>query len=820
MKKNRKIFIRALLLVLCLIGTITLKVNSNADGETVTISFLAPDGKTKLLDDMTVPKGTKTHKLFEKGSVNVVYEGSVLWHWKGMGIDDFDADFGNKQRVLDKDTTFIGIFDTPWGKIPYSIPFYYDLNGGTITREEQELLDVYAGEKGQGIKADYWDSIVFPIPRKSDSIFLGWYTEPEFKTQMTEIPPHFSIQSTTENPKPELHIYAKWEKVVLNKPVISSVKNSSTGKMAITVKKAKCNFSGYDYWYSTKKNFTKDVHNIASVSSNKYTLTNLPKGTTYYVKVRLFRADQYGNVFYGPYSSVKSIKIKKGVTEKALSKVSVKVKSTKISSGKLYVKASINGRIKSSDSFYYLVKVDPYTNAFSEVVSSLEKEKTLKTGIPVRTVNGDNLFEGKYALAIKDKGKYRLISKPSYISNPESAAIMKNAYPTPASKKGRQGHYDKAYGDKHYFNNIRVGDLTASKGTGTPYTYNGTTYYFNKPQFVEELKKANKDGGTTTLQLNLNWTPESNAICKQSIGTNQKLYYAYNMETPEGRKQVEATFNYLAEYYAKQGIHVDNWILGNEVNTYIGETGWYWAGNISRDEFITNYAHTFKTLYYAVTGSFKNSRVFVCVDHTWNDRDGLWGAAGFLQSFASKIQEVCPYVKWNVAYHAYSSVLTNADFWNDNTSNLYTCNNSASTSYVSPLNLDVMVNFVKKLNKDAHIILSEQAFTSVGGSNAALNGGRQSGQSVQAAAMAFLYYKVQFNPNIDAVIFSHTSDAALGDGMDFSIIGKEAENVYKYMDTPSFHTYTDYLLPTIKQSSWSSTIPGFKETILTNLPNR
>ncbi|MBP1590515.1 MAG: hypothetical protein ILP22_00550 [Oscillospiraceae bacterium] len=117
------------------------------------------------------------------------------------------------------------------------------------------------------------------------------------------------------------------------------------------------------------------------------------------------------------------------------------------------------------------------------------------------------------------------------------------------------------------------------------------------------------------------------------------------------------------------------------------------------------------------------------------------------------------------------------------------------------------------------IILSEVGFSSTGGANPTLNGGRQSGPAVQAAATAYLYYKAHFTPNIDACIY-HTGDEGEA-GKNFAIEYNESWNVYKYMDTPQYASYVNGYLGIINgASSWESIIPGFSAASLQNMPNR
>ena len=66
---------------------------------------------------------------------------------------------------------------------------------------------------------------------------------------------------------------------------------------------------GYQIVYDTNSKFTTKQW-VGRVGTSK-TITGLKKGKTYYVKVRAFKTDSAGRRIYGPYSSVKTVKITK-----------------------------------------------------------------------------------------------------------------------------------------------------------------------------------------------------------------------------------------------------------------------------------------------------------------------------------------------------------------------------------------------------------------------------------------------------------------------------------------------------------------------------
>ena len=708
---------------------------------------------------------------------------------------------------------------------PVDFPIKYVLNGGSLSGTIPKSANVTA-------------DVSLPTPYRKGCEFQGWYLDSRFSAEykVTKISKDYCMgldyadDSCTEFES--ITLYAKWKNLTPATPTISSLTNPSSGKVSISLKKPSANPVAYELTYASDKKFTKNVQTIEFKPADKMAVTGLTKDKTYYFKVRAYNLDSKKVKTYSSYSSVKSIKITKGTTEVKPTSTSVKIKSIKVlgaSTKSVQVTTTLSKRLKSYDDFYYLVRVDQKTGKYLSVVGKTAKVKNPVFTVPFRASSGINLYASKLAIAVQSsKDKYMLVSKSGSIENLTAAAKYTKKYPTPTSKKGRQGVYSQADGDKNYFFNVDLNSVITTKGYGEAFKYNGKTYYFKSPNTAmdETIKFVNADGGTVTLQVMLSYNEKNKSLIKSTARSDRsKHYYAFNVEDTASRYKIEAAFFWLAQRYSTSSMHVDNWILGNEVNTFKNPIGWHWAGNISNDEFIKNYADTFRILYYAVASNNKYGRVFTCVDHTFNNRGYEWGSKDFLVAFNDALKKLDSKVKWNLAYHAYSSVLTNADFWNDNkTPSLYTTDNTYTTDFVSPLNIEVMVQYVReKFGKNVHIILSEQAFSSTAGTNSAVNGGRAYGEDVQAAAIAYLYYKVMFNNDIDAVIYSHPFDD-LGAGQDFKMKDK-AKSVYKYMDTPSYGTYTTSCLGTISRSgqkatSWKSLVPSFDDSALRKMPSR
>ena len=692
-----------------------------------------------------------------------------------------------------------------------TINIYYDLNDGFFPNDvdyPEEFL--------------YKEEIELPKPVKQGYYFDGWYLNKGFTSPCKNITDAYILSDNEENEGLHVRLYAKWEVPVTYTPDIQALRNPAKGLIEVRFDKFYREAAGYQLQYSTDETFETKVH-YKDLDNLRYAfLKNKTGQKAYFIRIRSYVLDSVGERVYSEFGPKRVIYVFNGTDEIEPSRENGMIHSAVIEGGSVVVTAEVPERTAGADDNYYIVKLDPISEVVTGVLSSAEKEDELTMTFPV----SGNLM-AKFALAVmEDETNYTLISPGAFIDNPEALASYTAPYPTPASKKGRQGSYDTGLGDKHYFHNLYIEQLIGTAGShDVAYNYNGKTYYFYNPthyiDYNSSIRAANANGGTVTMQLMIRWGGNSTDMICPTGRTPGYNYYAFNMEEPGGREKVEACFMFLAEYWSKPNLHVDNWILGNEVNTFLNTTGrWYWAGNVSRDTFMTNYSNTFRCLYYAVKSHSANSRVFTCTDHTWNDRDRDWGTRGFITALDSYLDAMNPHIQWNLANHAYTAVLTNADPWNDGNVRIYSVAHSVGASFVSPYNLEVLTNFVKNnFGSDVRIILSEVGFSYTNGTNPTLNGGRQSGMDVQAAATAYLYYKAHFTSNIDACIF-HTGDEG-EPGKNFRIEGLPAGDVYTFMDTPSYAEHTNQYLGLINgATSWEQIIPGFNGAALQGMPSR
>lgn len=753
-----------------------------------------------------------------------VHNGREIKNWTRVNTGRINEFYSLAGKTYKESETFIANYKG--GNYDYSIEYITD---GGFLETDSDMPIPYSFH----IESE---PITLPTSYKKGYEFTGWTvvnpsSKEAYQTTITTIPTGTAIEYSYGDYQNGIfkgyQLQANYTKIEVQTPTIGSVSNKKSGVATVSVKAnpLETGTVSYELTYSVDKKFPKkSTHMVDLGSKTSYQITNMPKGKTYFFKVRAYKADSKGEKIFSDYSDVAQLKIKKGVTEsKKITASSAKLKAAnvKIDNEKnLLVNATVNKRLKSYDDFYYLVAVDPTNGKIIRSIAESDKTKKVVFKTPVRDDKGTNLINGKYALAVKtSKKQFKQISAAFFIQNPEAAADYTAPYPVTKSKKGIQGSLNTELGVQQGFTNFHINSIFADGNYGTKYVYNGKTYYFNAPySIMNYAKSCNELGITCSVQLMMNW-PGTGKYKPLLFGTSSNKapfnLYAINSSTPQSREMVEAAFSFLAEYCAQEDCHVDNWILGNEVNIY---DQWYYAGSTGYDAFMKNYASTFRILYHSIKGRNKNARIFICTDHTWKNRCGDWGAKPFMDSFNSQIKAMNPKIQWNLAYHAYPSILYMPATWRDSYAP-----NSDNADFVSPKNLNVLTSYVKNTyGKNTRIIISECGFTNA------------EGEAVQAAALAYSFYKAQFDDMIDAFIIRTEIDApgekltrldgAVIDaafGLRSASGNKRASyDVFKYMDTPQYAKYTDNCLKTIGANSWDSIIPGFKDSTLKALPNR
>lgn len=403
------------------------------------------------------------------------------------------------------------------------------------------------------------------------------------------------------------------------------------------------------------------------------------------------------------------------------------------------------------------------------------------------------------------------------------------------SKKGLQIEYGmlsdvEELGISEAFINIVFEQILSNTPTECSYVYKGTTYYFD-PNVVRDydeiIKRLNDMGATVTVAFLNQYREGYEYLLHTGQGKAGVADYGFNVSTTKGKNTVEAVSHFIAARYngasGSKGL-VFRYVIGNEVN----DNGAYnWVGEMPIEQYVPLYYEVFKTITQAIHAENYDALTYVCLEHRWNTENSLTDYAGkdFLTRFNALATE--DGIDWNVAFHAYSFPITNANplregFPNEEESGKKTDGGEINDTEDSPLitikNLHVLTDFLHKpefLNAHAKVrsvILSEQGYTS----HSNLTG---DDEYLQAAAIAYAYYAAESNPYIDAYILNgHVDQTGGSENMLFGLRrtneGKVADPkpayfVYKYLDTTDSLQASDFALATLGIEDWKYVIDGF-----------
>ena len=485
------------------------------------------------------------------------------------------------------------------------------------------------------------------------------------------------------------------------------------------------------------------------------------------------------------------------------------VKGTKVNT--ITVSATVSNYVKSSNGYYYLVYVDSNSGKVKKTVGKVKKPEKAKGKITFKlNISGHPEYaQGKFAIGIKkSKSAYSVISPKSYVSNPEKLSTNTAAYFVPGTKKGIQATDINELTDtksKTVFFNLYISDLMRKDSGVETYKYNGKTYHFNGLYgYVYLVQQCNAKGIQVTAQISIDRNASTQRFITGNSPYAETAYYGWNTDNSTTRQTMEAMFAYLGEKFGKNNCYISNWILGNEVNS---ASGYYYVGNVSFSKFISMYSEAFRCLYNAVKSSRGSSKVFICLDNCWNQKNAFticYSARSTLESFAAKISNMQKDVNWNLAYHAYNQPLSDSQFWSGANASMFT-SDANTTTFITMRNIQTLTDYVKnRFGSNTRIILSEQGFSSTYG-----------GQANQAAAIALAYYKAACNPMIDAFIIRSYKDEAheVAQGLAMGLKDangkkKTAYNVFKNMDSSNSLKYTEKVLKS-QVGNWKSLVPGY-----------
>ena len=505
----------------------------------------------------------------------------------------------------------------------------------------------------------------------------------------------------------------------------------------------------------------------------------------------------------------------------------------------LSVEASRNSTIENLSNAFYIAMLNSAGNKLLDVsAGKTTKGNTLKISA---SFSSDDAFKSasmsKYAVVIKRNHAYEVVSTIRFMNNPDCFASAKDSFKGNywgyyenykiTSKKGIQevsDSYTEELRVQHILLNVDIQDLVWIRPYSgyVPYRYKGKTYYFSDLQALKKTIYDLHDWGSTegnaygeghtrnvTLVLLMSWKYNSLSylIHPDARTKGAAPYYSLNTKDEAARDTYEALFCYLGEELGQTKERVNNWTLGNEINSC---NAWNYVGNMSFNDYVANYAQAFQLLNQGIKRTAKSPRLFISLDHCWDTANAGYTGKSFLDQFASYMNQAAPSIQWNVNYHPYSQPLTNTEFWTDNST-------TSNTSYISMKNIQILTNYLStleqkygKISNSIRVILGEIGFSGTGGNHYS--------EQAQAAALGYGYYIAMFNKRIDSyIIRAYLDDSSeTSSGLYLGLRqknskqpAKEAYSVYKNLDTGSSIKTMNSYLKLIGISDWKSTISEF-----------
>lgn len=410
-----------------------------------------------------------------------------------------------------------------------------------------------------------------------------------------------------------------------------------------------------------------------------------------------------------------------------------------------------------------------------------------------------------------------LADNEEYTYVTEGGYLTQDAFTKTTNKKGVQGDYNGAdyigsYGGQHTLLNINVTDMMGdgSSHADVRFDYGGYTYWFRDTKSTL-IRNANAKGATVSVVILVPLVGgkeiliDPAALANRANNTKNAPYYAPNVRG-EGRRYYEALFAWMAETWCKEDCHVDNFILGNEVNM---PNSWNFTGNTDPQYNADLYADAYLLLYNAVRARTSASRVSVSVDHSWQHNDEGRGIAAkdFLNRFNAALNARQANVAWCISAHLYPAVLSQPDIWvgpahMPDAPEIDLNPKSDGAMFVDGNNLSIMTDYVKNTFGSQHrIMLTEQGFSQYMGTN------------IQAAGLAYSYYAAKYDPMVDCFILNQHNE---GGKMNFSIAGTLAGEIFAKIDNGNAADQAwieSVTLPIIGVSSYSQIVPNYGRTV-------
>lgn len=260
----------------------------------------------------------------------------------------------------------------------------------------------------------------------------------------------------------------------------------------------------------------------------------------------------------------------------------------------------------------------------------------------------------------------------------------------------------------------------------------------------------------------------------------------------------------------KYGDYIDNWIVGNEISSQL--YGYYGPSDVR--EYTERYLRTFKEVHDMVKEKNPSAHLYISFDQGWNrnelnpkHRNYDKELGKFAYNTKEQIDIIAGFldksVDYNFAFHPYPVPLEDSKFWDDRYAGVNETGPMKDRPiFMSMNNIEYFSKYITTrdylLRPDGtprKILISEYGLTS------------DSGETVQAAALAFTWEKIKNDDNI--VGFLYNAQVDVPDGFHFGLrknldTTRLAWVVFRDMDDENKNTWIKSFLYSIvpKAKEW------------------
>lgn len=413
-----------------------------------------------------------------------------------------------------------------------------------------------------------------------------------------------------------------------------------------------------------------------------------------------------------------------------------------------------------------------------------------------------------------------------FVDDLADVARYREPFPEAPGKKGLQVQMVDdaiALGVKHAALNVNLAQMVDLDGDARSpgLTVDGVKHRFRSAYLgrLDAQVKPLSDAGVIVSFILLNYASGQKELDRVMLHpkydpSSPNRLSAFNTVTPEGLRQLKACVEFLSERYSRPDRtygRVVNFIVGNEVNSH-----WFWCnmGRVPMEAFSEDYLRAVRLIHTAVRKYSGTARVYVSLEHHWNIRypggDALQAFPGraFLDCFARRAREGGDF-DWHVAFHPYPENLFEPRTWNDKSAT-----RADDTPRITFKNLEVLPRYLGRpelryRGEPRRIILSEQGFHTPDTND---------GETAQAAAYCYAYYKTARLEGIDAFIYHRHVDHKFEGGLKLGLwrrnetglaasepaARKRIYEAFRLADTPDWEKSFDFALPVIGIENWDA----------------